>query len=108
MPGDVGNVMLEILDGIQAGITSLPDRVDELTARVGRLSDDLGRWLNASEAAVHEDRHQVAGMLMMMRAAAGDFDARVAEIDDCMAALEHDDRAACLTSPRTEPGGRRK
>ena len=37
-----------------------------------------------------------------------DFDARVAEIDDCMAALEHDDRAACLTSPRTEPGGRRK
>ena len=75
------NATFEILKGIQASIASLRDemvsRFDKLEARVDRL--DLG---------LRKDRRNAAGMLVMMRATRGDFDVRVSEAEDGIAALK--------------------
>jgi hypothetical protein len=66
---NVGDATFEILKGIQASIATLNERVGEFGERFDRL-----------EAEMRKDRRNVAGMLVMMRATAGDFDARVAEV----------------------------
>ena len=81
MGDGVENATFEILKGIPASIARLRDeavsRFDRLEARIDRL--DLG---------IRKDRRNAAGMLVMMRATAGDFDARVSEVEDRVAALE--------------------
>jgi hypothetical protein len=67
---NVDDVTLENLKGIQASIAKLNERFDHL------------------EAGLRKDRRNVAGMLVMMRATAGDFDERVSEIEERVAALE--------------------
>ena len=81
MSDNVENATFEILTGIQASLADLRletvTRSDRLEARIDRL--DLG---------LREDRRNAAGMLVMMRATAGDFDARVSEVEERVAALE--------------------
>jgi uncharacterized protein YceH (UPF0502 family) len=87
----VEDVTLEILKGIQAGIATLSERVGQLDGRVNQLSEHVGGLsgrFDHLEAAMRKDRRNVAGMLVMMRATAGDFDARVAEVEERVAALE--------------------
>jgi hypothetical protein len=67
---NVEGVTLDILKSIQASIAKLDERFDHL------------------EAALRKDRRNVAGMLVMIRATAGDFDERVSEIEERVAALE--------------------
>ena len=75
------NATFEILKGIRASIADLRaetvTRFDKLETRMDRL--DLG---------LRKDRRNAAGMLVMMRATAGDFDARVSEVEERVAALE--------------------
>jgi hypothetical protein len=81
MGDNVENATFEILKGIQTSIADLRaetvTRFDRLEARMDRL--DLG---------LRKDRRNAAGMLVMMRATAGDFDARVSEVEERVAALE--------------------
>jgi hypothetical protein len=81
MSDNVENATFEILTGIQASLADLRvetvTRFDRLEARIDRL--DLG---------LRKDRRNAAGMLVMMRATAGDFDARVSEVEERVAALE--------------------
>jgi hypothetical protein len=81
MGDTVENATFEILKGIQASLADLRaetvTRFDRLEARIDRL--DLG---------MRKDRRNAAGMLVMMRATAGDFDARVSEVEERVAALE--------------------
>lgn len=81
MGDDVENATFEILKGIRASIADLRaetvTRFDKLETRMDRL--DLG---------LRKDRRNAAGMLVMMRATAGDFDARVSEVEERVAALE--------------------
>ena len=77
----VEDVTLEILKGIQAGIATLNERVSQLDERVNQLSEHVGGLSGRFD-------HLEAGMLVMMRATAGDFDARVAEVEERVAALE--------------------
>jgi hypothetical protein len=44
--------------------------------------------MDGHETGMREDRRDAAGMLVMMRATAGDFDARVSEVEESVAALE--------------------
>jgi polyhydroxyalkanoate synthesis regulator phasin len=67
---NVESVTLDILKSIQASITQLNERFDHL------------------EAAMRKDRRNVTGMLVMMRATAADFDERVSELEERVAALE--------------------
>lgn len=70
MPNNVDDVTHEILKSIQASIATLTERFDRL------------------EAALRKDRRDVSGMLVIMRATAGDFDERVAEVEERIAALD--------------------
>jgi uncharacterized protein with von Willebrand factor type A (vWA) domain len=77
----VENATFEIQKGIQASLADLRAETvtgfDRLEARIDRL--DLG---------MRKDRRNAAGMLVMMRAA-GEFDARVCEIEELVAAVEN-------------------
>ena len=70
MTNNVQNVMLDILKKIQDKLSEHDKRFDQL------------------EEIVRKQRRDSAGMLVMMRATAGDFDARVTEIEERMDALE--------------------
>jgi hypothetical protein len=70
MTDKVQTAMLEILKKIQ-------DKLSEHDKRFDRL-----------EEIVRKQRRDSAGMLVMMRATAGDFDQRVGEIEARMDALE--------------------
>ena len=81
MADNVEDATHEILKGIQASIAALNERV-------GHLSEEFGRRFEHLEAGLRKDRRNVAGMLVMMRATAGDFDERVSEIEERVTALE--------------------
>lgn len=74
MPDNVEDATLEILKNIQASIAQFRA---ETTARLDRL-----------EAGMRKDRRNVAGMLVLMRATAGDFDERVNEVEERVTALD--------------------
>jgi hypothetical protein len=70
MSDNVQTATLEILKKIQADISGIKDRL-------GRI-EDINR----------KQRRDSAGMLVMMRATAGDFDERVSEVEARVEALE--------------------
>jgi polyhydroxyalkanoate synthesis regulator phasin len=71
---NVKDVTIDILKSIQASIAELSQQT---AGRFDRL-----------EAGMRKDRRNVAGMLVMMRATAGEFDERVSDIEERVAALE--------------------
>ena len=75
MPDNVESATFEILKSIQAS------SISDLAEQTARRFDQL-------EANMRKDRRNVADMLVMMRATAGDFDQRVSEIEERLAALE--------------------
>lgn len=70
MPDNVQDITLDILKSIQNGIADINTRLDRL------------------EVGMRKDRRNVAGMLVMMRATAGDFEERISEVEERVAALE--------------------
>ncbi|MCJ2090740.1 hypothetical protein MKK88_32865 [Methylobacterium sp. E-005] len=75
------NATIEILKGIQASLAQLRSDTTALRAETGARFDSLA-------AGLPKDRRNAAGMLVMMRATAGDFDARVGEVEERVAAFE--------------------
>ena len=71
----------QILIKIQEGISSLRSELGQF-----RLSTE-GRF-ERMESLIRKQRRDAAGMLMMMRATASDFDERVNEVEERVAALE--------------------
>jgi hypothetical protein len=67
---NVENVTLEILNNIQESIAVLTERFDRL------------------EAGMRKDRRNVTGMLVMIRATAGEFEERVSEVEERLVVLE--------------------
>ncbi len=74
MPDNVESATFEILKSIQASIAD--------------LAEQTARRFDQLETNMRKDRRNVAGMLVMMRATAGDFNQRVSEIEERVAALE--------------------
>ncbi|SDA22916.1 hypothetical protein SAMN02799622_02991 [Methylobacterium sp. UNC378MF] len=74
MGHDVENARFEILKGIQ---TILADPRAKTAARFDRLEARTDR----PDLGTRNDRRNAAGMLVTMRARAGDFDARVSGPD---------------------------
>jgi uncharacterized protein YukE len=74
VPDNVESATFEILKSIQASIAD--------------LAEQTARRFDQLEANMRKDRRNVAGMLVMMRATAGDFDQRASEIEERLAALE--------------------
>ncbi|HEV2604302.1 MAG TPA: hypothetical protein VGU24_11635 [Microvirga sp.] len=71
---NVENMTLEILKAIQSDLASF-------------RAESTGRF-EKIEKILRDQRRSSAGMLVMMRATAGDFDERVREIEERVAALE--------------------
>ena len=74
MTENVENLTLEILKSIQADLAGFRADTSE---RFERL-----------EGSLRKQRRGAAGMLVMMQATAGDFDERVKDVEERVAALE--------------------
>ena len=68
------DITTEILIAIREDISSFRQSVEQRLDRVEEVS--------------RKQRRDAAGMLVMMRATAGDFDERVSEVEERIAALE--------------------
>ena len=75
------DAVLPILVKIQEGIAAL-------RAEVGQLRQDDRAEHERMESLIRKQRRDAAGMLVMMRATASDFDERVSEVEERIAALE--------------------
>ncbi|MCJ2133238.1 hypothetical protein MKK69_04015 [Methylobacterium sp. J-026] len=84
MRDTVESATFEILTGIQASLAQVPVRSDRLETRMGNCETRR----EGLEAGLRNDRRNAAGMPLMMRATAGDFAARVSEVEERVAALE--------------------
>jgi uncharacterized protein YukE len=77
MTDNVQDAMLEILKRIQAD-------VGDVKSRVGRVETEIAEV----QSTLRKMRRDQAGMLVMMRATAGDFDERVRELEERMDAFD--------------------
>jgi hypothetical protein len=78
MTDNVEDATLQILTKIQDDVAAFRRSVEERLDRV----EDINR----------KQRRDSAGMLVMMRATAGDFDERVSEVEERLAVLEGAER----------------
>ncbi|MCX7350883.1 MAG: hypothetical protein NTZ54_15665 [Alphaproteobacteria bacterium] len=78
MTGNVKDATLQILTKIEDDVAAFRRSVEERLDRV----EDINR----------KQRRDSAGMLVMMRASAGDFDERVSELEERLAVLEGAER----------------
>jgi hypothetical protein len=78
MTGNVEDATLQILTKIEDDVAAFRRSVEERLDRV----EDINR----------KQRRDSAGMLVMMRATAGDFDERVSEVEERLAGLEGAER----------------
>jgi hypothetical protein len=81
MADDPTDAMPQILIKIQHGISSLRSELGQF-----RLSTEAR--FERVEGLIRKQRRDAAGMLVMMRATASDFDERVSEVEERVAALE--------------------
>jgi BMFP domain-containing protein YqiC len=75
----------QILIKIQESIAALRS---EVRSELGQFRQSTETRFDRLEALVRKQRRDAAGMLVMMRAAASDFDERVSEVEERVAALE--------------------
>lgn len=82
------DVTHEILVRIQQGITDARREMLEFRHEMVEFKQASERRLGHIETVLRKQRRESAGMLVLMQAAAGDFDARVSLIEERLAALE--------------------
>ena len=70
----------QILIKIQESITAL-------RSEMGQFRQSTETQFERVEALIRKQRRDAAGMLVMMRAAASDFDERVSDVEERLAAL---------------------
>jgi hypothetical protein len=81
MADNPSDAVPQILIKIQEGISSLRSELGQF-----RLSTEAR--FERMEGLIRKQRRDAAGMLVMMRATASDFDERVSEVEERVAALE--------------------
>ena len=74
---------------------AVPQILIKIQDSIGLLRSELGQFKlenqmqhERMESLIRKQRRDAAGMLVMMRAAASDFDERVSEVEERVAALE--------------------
>jgi polyhydroxyalkanoate synthesis regulator phasin len=78
MSDNTHNLTLDVLKQIQSEMAAFRKSVESRFDRIEEIN--------------RKQRRDSAGMLVMMRATAGDFDERVAEVEERVAALENAER----------------
>jgi hypothetical protein len=77
MSDNVQSAMLEILKSVQASISELQRGQAEIRSELSEVKD-----------IVRKQRRDIAGILVLVKSAAGDFDERVTALEERMDALE--------------------
>ena len=88
MSDNVQTAMFEILKSVQTNIGDLKSQVDGLNSRFANLEQGQ---VELKELA-RKQRRDVAGIMVMMKSVAGDFDERVSALERRMTAQEAIDR----------------
>jgi hypothetical protein len=69
-------------------LIKIQDSISALRSEVGTLRSDLTPRLDRIETIVRKQQRGAAAMMVIMRATVGDFDERVSEVEERLAALE--------------------
>ncbi|MGJ4964204.1 hypothetical protein [Bradyrhizobium sp. HKCCYLRH3061] len=75
-------------DAVHSILIKIQESIAALRIEVGQFRQDNRAEHERMEALIRKQRRDAAGMLVMMRAAASDFDERVSEVEERIAALE--------------------
>ena len=82
------DVVLQILIKIQDSISALRSEVGTFRSEMGQFRTSVEGRLDRLEQLNRKYRRDAAAMMVIMRATAGDFDERVSEVEERVAALE--------------------
>ncbi|CCE02841.1 conserved hypothetical protein [Bradyrhizobium sp. STM 3809] len=77
-----------LTDAVHSILIKIQESIAALRIEVGQFRQDNRAEHERMEALIRKQRRDSAGMLVMMRAAASDFDERVSAVEERMAALE--------------------
>ena len=88
MPDNVENLTLEILKNIQAELSSVRSDVSNVGSELSSFRMETNARFERLETGMRKHRRDIAGILVLMKSAAGDFDQRVTELEERMTALE--------------------
>ncbi|MGJ4892820.1 hypothetical protein ACQR1Y_31835 [Bradyrhizobium sp. HKCCYLRH3099] len=69
-------------------LIKIQESIAALRSEIGQFRQDNRAEHDRMEGLIRKQRRDSAGMLVMMRAAASDFDERVTEVEERIAALE--------------------
>ena len=75
-------------DAVRPILVKIQEGIAALRAEVGQFRQDDRAEHERMESLIRRQRRDAAGMLVRMRATASDFDERVSEVDERIAALE--------------------
>ncbi|NPU14045.1 hypothetical protein HL666_25075 [Bradyrhizobium sp. 83002] len=75
-------------DVVHSILIKIQESVGAFRSEFGQFRQSTETRLDALEVLIRKQRRDSAGMLVMMRAAASDFDERVTEVEERIAALE--------------------
>ncbi|MGJ5150849.1 hypothetical protein [Bradyrhizobium sp. HKCCYLR1023] len=69
-------------------LIKIQESIAALRSEMGQFRQSVDTRFERVESLIRKQRRHAAGMLVMMRAAASDFDERVTEVEERMAAPE--------------------
>jgi hypothetical protein len=75
-------------DAVHQILIKIQDSIGSLRAELGQFKLENQVQHDRMEGLIRKQRRDAAGMLVMMRATASDFDERVNEVEERVAALE--------------------
>ncbi|CAL75033.1 hypothetical protein BRADO1121 [Bradyrhizobium sp. ORS 278] len=75
-------------DAVHSILIKIQESISALRSDVSQFRQDNRAEHERMEAVIRKQRRDSAGMLVVMRAAASDFDERVSAVEERMAALE--------------------
>jgi hypothetical protein len=75
-------------DAVPQILIKIQDSISTVRSELGTLRSDLTPRLDRIENIVRKQRRDAAGMLVLMRAAASDFDERISDVAERVSALE--------------------
>jgi hypothetical protein len=75
-------------DAVPQILMKIQESISVLRSEVGQFRQSTDTRFERIESLIRKQRRDSAGMLVMMRAAASDFDERVSEVEERVAALE--------------------
>ena len=75
-------------DAVPQILMKIQESISVLRSEVGQFRQSTDTRFERIESLIRKQRRDSAGMLVMMRAAVSDFDERVSEVEERVAALE--------------------